>query len=174
MMAASTGDGESRASSTSLPGIVTRSSSTRVPPFQMPSKLKAVRVKGRRLAEYVSLPISEAVQVVGGLDLTDRESIIANARFQALQDKLRILFRRPELQFGLAALGFLAAQDLARVDGRQGPVAQRPEQLASNRSLDRFLVVDCDRDIATGYQFRARTQNEDDENEDEPGKHTDA
>jgi hypothetical protein len=37
-------------------------------------------------------------------DLIDRESIIANARFQALQDKLRILFRRPELQFGLAAI----------------------------------------------------------------------
>jgi hypothetical protein len=37
-------------------------------------------------------------------DLIDRESIISNARFQALQDKLRILFRRPELQFGLAAI----------------------------------------------------------------------
>ena len=37
-------------------------------------------------------------------DLIDRESIVSNARFQALQDKLRILFRRPELQFGLAAI----------------------------------------------------------------------
>jgi hypothetical protein len=37
-------------------------------------------------------------------DLIDRESIISTARFQGLQDKLRILFRRPELQVGLAAL----------------------------------------------------------------------
>jgi hypothetical protein len=37
-------------------------------------------------------------------DLIDRESIVSNARFRALQDKLRILFRRPELQFGLAAI----------------------------------------------------------------------
>jgi hypothetical protein len=37
-------------------------------------------------------------------DLIDRESIVSAARFQALQDKLRILFRRPELQFGLAAI----------------------------------------------------------------------
>ncbi len=37
-------------------------------------------------------------------DLIDRESIVSNARFQSLQDKLRILFRRPELQFGLAAI----------------------------------------------------------------------
>lgn len=37
-------------------------------------------------------------------DLIDRESIVSDARFQGLQDKLRILFRRPELQFGLAAI----------------------------------------------------------------------
>jgi GAF domain len=37
-------------------------------------------------------------------DLIDRESIVSSARFQTLQDKLRILFRRPELQFGLAAI----------------------------------------------------------------------
>jgi hypothetical protein len=37
-------------------------------------------------------------------DLIDRESIVSNARFLALQDKLRILFRRPELLFGLAAI----------------------------------------------------------------------
>ncbi len=53
-------------------------------------------------------------------------------------------------------------------------VAQRPEQLAADRSLDRFLVVDCDRDIATGHQFRARTQNEDSQNEDDPGEKTDS
>jgi hypothetical protein len=36
-------------------------------------------------------------------DLIDRESIISNARFQGLQDKVRTLFRKSELLFGLAA-----------------------------------------------------------------------
>ena len=37
-------------------------------------------------------------------DLIDKESIVSHARFGTLQDKLRTLFRRPELRFGLAAL----------------------------------------------------------------------
>jgi len=37
-------------------------------------------------------------------DLIDKESIVSHTRFRALQDKLRTLFRRPELRFGLAAL----------------------------------------------------------------------
>ncbi len=37
-------------------------------------------------------------------DLIEKESIVSNVRFQALQQKLRTLFRRPELRFGLAAL----------------------------------------------------------------------
>src|SRR5437016_263918 len=37
-------------------------------------------------------------------DLIDKESIVSHTRFQTLQDKLRTLFRRPDLRFGLAAL----------------------------------------------------------------------
>jgi hypothetical protein len=37
-------------------------------------------------------------------DLIDKESIVSHTRFRALQDKLRTLFRRAELRFGLAAL----------------------------------------------------------------------
>jgi hypothetical protein len=37
-------------------------------------------------------------------DLIDKESIVSNTRFLALQQKLRTLFRRPDLRFGLAAL----------------------------------------------------------------------
>jgi len=33
-----------------------------------------------------------------------KESIVSNARFRNLQDKLRTLFRKPDLLFGLAAL----------------------------------------------------------------------
>jgi hypothetical protein len=37
-------------------------------------------------------------------DLIEKESIISNARFQGLQDKLRTLFRKPDLMFGLASI----------------------------------------------------------------------
>ncbi|HEV8475172.1 MAG TPA: GAF domain-containing protein [Methylomirabilota bacterium] len=37
-------------------------------------------------------------------DLIDRESIVSEARFEGLQGRLRTLFRRPELELGLAAL----------------------------------------------------------------------
>jgi len=37
-------------------------------------------------------------------DLIEKESIVSNARFRTLQDKLRTLFRKPNLLFGLAAL----------------------------------------------------------------------
>src|SRR5437016_2922052 len=37
-------------------------------------------------------------------DLIDKESIVSHTRFNTLQDKLRTLFRRPDLRFGLAAL----------------------------------------------------------------------
>jgi hypothetical protein len=37
-------------------------------------------------------------------DLIDRESIVSDTKFLKLQEKLRTLFRRPHLRFGLAAL----------------------------------------------------------------------
>ena len=37
-------------------------------------------------------------------DLIDKESIVSTERFQELQDKMRALFRRPELELGLAAI----------------------------------------------------------------------
>jgi excinuclease ABC subunit A len=52
---------------------------------------RSVRVKGRRLAEYVNLPIAEAVQVFGTLELTDRESIIAGRILKEIHDRLRFL-----------------------------------------------------------------------------------
>ena len=52
---------------------------------------RAVRVKGRRLAEYVNLPISDAVGAFGALQLTDRESIIAGRILKEIHDRLRFL-----------------------------------------------------------------------------------
>jgi excinuclease ABC subunit A len=52
---------------------------------------RAVRVKGRRLAEYTSLPVSDAVHAFGALELTDRESIIAGRILKEIHDRLRFL-----------------------------------------------------------------------------------
>ena len=46
----------------------------------------SVKVKGRTISDYVNLPISEALEVFEGLQLTDREAIIAErilARFRS-------------------------------------------------------------------------------------------
>jgi excinuclease ABC subunit A len=51
----------------------------------------SVRVKGRTIAEYVELPIAEALRVVDGLQLTDREAIIAGRILREIQDRLRFL-----------------------------------------------------------------------------------
>jgi hypothetical protein len=37
-------------------------------------------------------------------DLIEKESIVSNTRFQGLQDKLRTLFRKPDLVFGLISM----------------------------------------------------------------------
>ena len=51
----------------------------------------AVRVKGRGIAEYVSLPISEAVDVFDAFELTEREALIASRVLREIRERLRFL-----------------------------------------------------------------------------------
>jgi excinuclease ABC subunit A len=51
----------------------------------------AVRVKGRTIADYVTLPIAEAVGVFEGLDLTEREQLIASRVLREIRERLRFL-----------------------------------------------------------------------------------
>src|SRR5947208_2620953 len=51
----------------------------------------SVKVKKRTLSDYVNLPISEAVKVFDGLQLTDREAIIAERILREIQERLRFL-----------------------------------------------------------------------------------
>src|SRR5947207_1602152 len=51
----------------------------------------SVKVKRRTLSDYVNLPISEAVKVFDGLQLTDREAIIAERILREIQERLRFL-----------------------------------------------------------------------------------
>jgi excinuclease ABC subunit A len=52
---------------------------------------RAVRVKGRRITEYVHLPLSDAVRVFESLDLTEREQLVAGRVLREIQDRLRFL-----------------------------------------------------------------------------------
>ena len=51
----------------------------------------AVQVKGRGMAEYVTLPISEAVGVFDQFELTEREALIASRVLREIQDRLHFL-----------------------------------------------------------------------------------
>jgi excinuclease ABC subunit A len=52
---------------------------------------RAVRVKGRTIAEYVSLPVTEALAVFDQLALTPRETLIAGRILREIRDRLRFL-----------------------------------------------------------------------------------
>ena len=51
----------------------------------------AVRVKDRGIAEYVSLPMSEALDLFERFELTERETLIAERVLREIQERLRFL-----------------------------------------------------------------------------------
>lgn len=58
---------------------------------RLKAQSRAVRVKGRTVADYVNLPISDAVRVFNDLELTDREHLIADRILREIRDRLRFL-----------------------------------------------------------------------------------
>ena len=50
-----------------------------------------MKVKGRGIAEYVSLPISEAVDVFDAFELTEREALIASRVLREIRERVRFL-----------------------------------------------------------------------------------
>ena len=52
---------------------------------------RAVRVKDRRIAEYVEAPVSAVLPVFETLELTEREHLIANRIVREIRDRLRFL-----------------------------------------------------------------------------------
>ena len=67
---------------------------------------RAVRVKGRTIADYVNLPLDDALRQFTGLDLTEREALIASRILREIQDRLRFLC---EVGVGYLTLGRSAA-----------------------------------------------------------------
>ncbi len=86
---------------------------------------RAVRVKGRRIAEYVNLPITEAVRAFSTLELSDRESIIAGRILKEIQDRLRFL---NEVGVGYLTVG----RSAATLSGGEGQRIRLATQIGSN------------------------------------------
>ena len=85
----------------------------------------AVRVKGRTIADYVELPIAEALGVFDGLRLTDREAIIAERILREIQDRVRFL---AEVGVGYLTLGRSAAS----LSGGEGQRIRLATQIGAN------------------------------------------
>jgi excinuclease ABC subunit A len=85
----------------------------------------AVKVKGRTIAEYVNLPIAEALDVFEGLELSDREAIIAERILKEIQERLRFL---RDVGVGYLTLG----RSAATLSGGEGQRIRLATQIGAN------------------------------------------
>jgi excinuclease ABC subunit A len=84
----------------------------------------AVRVKGRALAEYVNLPVSDARPVFETLELTEREHLIAGRVLREIRDRLRFL---EDVGVGYLTL----ARSAATLSGGEGQRIRLATQIGS-------------------------------------------
>jgi excinuclease ABC subunit A len=84
-----------------------------------------VTVKDRTIADYVALPISEALAVFDGFELRDREAIIATRILREIQDRLRFL---NDVGVGYLTLG----RSAATLSGGEGQRIRLATQIGSN------------------------------------------
>ncbi len=85
----------------------------------------SVKVKGRPISDYVNLPISEALEVIDGLTLTDREAIIAERILKEIQERLRFL---DDVGVGYLTLG----RSAATLSGGEGQRIRLATQIGAN------------------------------------------
>jgi excinuclease ABC subunit A len=84
----------------------------------------AVRVKGRRLSEYVDQPIEELQPFVETLELTEREHLIAGRVVREIRDRLRFL---ADVGVGYLTLG----RSAATLSGGEGQRIRLATQIGS-------------------------------------------
>jgi excinuclease ABC subunit A len=85
----------------------------------------AVRVKKRGIADYVTLPISEALEVFEGFDLTDREQLIASRVLREIRERLRFLHD--------VGVGYLTLnRSAATLSGGEGQRIRLATQIGAN------------------------------------------
>ncbi|HEX7138952.1 MAG TPA: excinuclease ABC subunit UvrA [Vicinamibacterales bacterium] len=85
----------------------------------------SVKVKGRTVADYVNLPIAEALEVFDELQLSDREAIIAERILREIQERLRFL---NDVGVGYLTLG----RSAATLSGGEGQRIRLATQIGAN------------------------------------------
>ncbi len=85
---------------------------------------RAVRVKGRRLSEYVDQPLSEALPLLETLELTEREHLVADRVLREIRDRLRFL---ADVGVGYLTLG----RSAATLSGGEGQRIRLATQIGS-------------------------------------------
>src|SRR5436309_5311914 len=85
----------------------------------------SVKVKGRTISDYVNLPISEALKVFDGLQLTDREALIAERIMREIQERARFL---NDVGVGYLTLG----RSAATLSGGEGQRIRLATQIGAN------------------------------------------
>jgi excinuclease ABC subunit A len=89
------------------------------------SESLVVSVKGKTIADYVTLPISEALELFDALELRDREAIIATRILKEIRDRLRFL--------NDVGVGYLTlARSAATLSGGEGQRIRLATQIGSN------------------------------------------
>ncbi|HXH24543.1 MAG TPA: excinuclease ABC subunit UvrA [Vicinamibacterales bacterium] len=85
----------------------------------------AVRVKGRTIAEYVELPISEALGVFDAFELTEREALIAGRVLREIRERLQFLHD--------VGVGYLTLdRSAATLSGGEGQRIRLATQIGAN------------------------------------------
>jgi len=89
------------------------------------SESLVVTLKGKTIADYVNLPISEAVVLFDALELRDREAIIATRILKEIRDRLHFL--------NDVGVGYLTlARSAATLSGGEGQRIRLATQIGSN------------------------------------------
>ena len=92
---------------------------------RLKAESRAVRVKGRPIAEYVDMPIADALGVFEHLELTEREHLIAGRVVCEIQDRLQFL---QDVGVGYLTLG----RSAATLSGGEGQRIRLATQIGSN------------------------------------------
>jgi excinuclease ABC subunit A len=85
---------------------------------------RAVRLKGLRIAQYVNLPLSDALPAFETLELTEREHLIAGRVLKEIRDRVRFLV---EVGVGYLTLG----RSAATLSGGEGQRIRLATQIGS-------------------------------------------
>jgi excinuclease ABC subunit A len=86
---------------------------------------RSVKLKGRAIADYVSLPISDALQVFEAMPLNERETAIAGRILKEIRERLQFL---DEVGVGYLTLG----RSAATLSGGEGQRIRLATQIGSN------------------------------------------